>query len=161
MQTNNSNPVTLQGSDFVTLNRLGGAGWTVVLPYPSFTRWWRKKSVARFHEFLPKTMTSWDCESYLWLKKFTKVNADQISGVTKQSFWTNQLVDDVKMLYNICFLTFSDKTRWCITWLYHMALYVCLIFVNRKKNCRRKLSFYFCNTKRDHSVLTCFIVCID
>ena len=131
--------------------------WTVALSYSSSTRWSRKKSVVRFHGFLVKT--SWDCGSYFWSKKFTKVNADQISGLTKQSFWNNQFIGHVKMKYNVFFI-FSDKTRWCITSLYHMAVYICLTLIN-KKNCHRKLSFYFCNTERDHSVLTCFIVCID
>ena len=165
MQTNNFNPA---GSDFFMLNRLGAG--PLYCPTPLLHNDQEKNQLLLLHNdqeknqlllFISFCLKRWrpGIVDPIWLKKFTKVNADQICWATIQSFWNNQFVDNVKMHYNI-FLTFSDKTRWSITLLYHMALYACLIFVNIKKNCRRKLSFYFCNNKRDHSVLSCFIVCI-
>ena len=126
MQTNNFNPA---GSDFFTLNRLEPG--PLCFPTPLLHNDKEKKQLLHFIIFCLKR---WRPEILdpIWLKKFTKVNVDQISWTTKQSFWNNQFIDNVKMHYNF-FWTFSDKTRWCITSLYHMALYACLIFINRKK----------------------------
>ena len=124
--------LTLQWLDVFRLNRLWEWGqWIVALSYSSSTPWKRKKSVVRFHGFLPKAMTSWDCGSYFWFKKFTKLKADQISGLKTQSFWNNQFIDLVKMHYNVFWYFLINS--WCIALLYHIAVYICLIFANRRK----------------------------
>ena len=103
--------------------------------------WWsRKKSVVRFHGFLPKTMTSLDCGSYFWLKRFTKVNTDQISGLTKQSFWNKQFIDHVKMHF---FWYFLIKLVMHSIAVSHPYIYICLIFVNRKKETVVKIIVLF------------------
>ena len=134
------------GRTFLRLSRLRGGVFHC--PTPLLHNDQEKNSVVRFHGFRPKRWRRGVVDPINHLKSLAKwlqltfSNIHRISGATKVR--VNQFIEFGKGYNGTDFY-----------------VYICLICVNRTKNCSRKLSFHFCNTKRDHLVPTCFIVCID